>query len=89
MLKQYIFEIYNPSPNNQKIYCNLLNNRILLVRSDCDAQLKFVGLFPRDSLQTPPKIDCLNGWKVTLVADVWIFSTVSFQMSPQIACLNR
>ena len=31
----------------------------------------------------------LWGCKVTLVAFVWLFSTVSFQMCPQIACLRH
>ena len=32
---------------------------------------------------------CSNRWIVTSVAFVWFFSRVSFQMSPQTACMNR
>ena len=35
-----------------------------------------------------PQISCLWGCKVTLVASVWLFSNVRFQMFPQIACLR-
>ena len=38
--------------------------------------------------QMCPQITCLRGCIVTLVAFVWLFSTVRFQMSLQIACLR-
>ena len=36
-----------------------------------------------------PQSACLNRGKVTLVAFVWLFSTVCFQMSPQNVCPRR
>ena len=36
-----------------------------------------------------PQMACLRGSIITLVAFVWLISTVCFQMSPQIACLRR
>ena len=38
--------------------------------------------------QMPPQVACLRGCKVTLVASVWLFSTVPFQMCPQSACVR-
>ena len=35
-----------------------------------------------------PQIACPRGGKVTLVAFVWLFCTMRFQMSPQIPCLR-
>ena len=35
------------------------------------------------------QIACLCGCKVTLVAFIWLFSKVCFQMSPQITCPRR
>ena len=37
--------------------------------------------------QVPPQIAFLRGCIATLVAFVWLFSTVGIQMCPQIACL--
>ena len=34
-----------------------------------------------------PQSACMRGCKVTLVAFVWLFSAVCFQMCPQIACI--
>ena len=41
--------------------------------------------------QVSPQIICTRGCKcvITLVTFVWLFSTVCFQMSPQISCLIR
>ena len=36
-----------------------------------------------------PQIDCLRRGIVALVAFVWLFSTVGFQMLPHIACMRR
>ena len=36
-----------------------------------------------------PQAACIRGCKVTLVAFVWLFSTVRFQMRLQTACLRR
>ena len=36
-----------------------------------------------------PQIACLSRGKVTLLAFIWLFPAVRFQMSPQMACIKR
>ena len=50
--------------------------------------LHLCGFFSIVCLQMSPQMGCLRGFKVTLVAFVWLCSTVCFQMFPQIACLR-
>ena len=47
-----------------------------------------VYFFPIVSCQMCPQRTWLRGCKVTLVAFVWLFSSVYFQMCHQIACLR-
>ena len=79
-----------PESMQNYIGCNMVSKSVLNSPALIDAKSHWlhVCISFKSAFSNCPQISCLKRCKVTLIAIVWFFSRVCFQMFPQIACLN-